>query len=97
MTGVRPGRCHTAISTAWTTNWRSCWGLAVKSRSKWLRVPASGVPEGLLRQRRRCGTPHNPAGRIRRAIRWCPHRSPAHWSSSQIRGLPLTPSASAWS
>ncbi len=27
MTGVRPGRCPTAINTAWTTNWRSCRGL----------------------------------------------------------------------
>ena len=27
MTGVGPGRCHTAINTAWTTNWRSCRGL----------------------------------------------------------------------
>jgi hypothetical protein len=24
MTGVRPGRCHTANKTAWTTSRRSC-------------------------------------------------------------------------
>lgn len=27
MTGVRLGRCHTAINTAWTISWRSCCGL----------------------------------------------------------------------
>ena len=43
--------------------------VAVKSRSKWLRVPAGGVPDGLVRQRRRCGTPRKPARRIRRATR----------------------------
>ena len=35
--------------------------VALKSRAKWLRVPAGGVPEGFVRQRRRCGTPCKPA------------------------------------
>ena len=43
--------------------------VAVKSRSKWLRVPAGGVPDGLVRQRRRWGRPPMPAWRIRRATR----------------------------
>ena len=30
MTGVRMGRCHTVISTVWTTRWRSCRGLIVQ-------------------------------------------------------------------
>jgi hypothetical protein len=51
--------------------------VAVKSRAIRLRVSAGGVPDDFLRYRRRCGTPCNPAWRLRRATRWRPQRSPA--------------------
>ena len=39
MTGVRPGRCHTAINTAWRTNWRSCRGLIDQPTTHVRRAP----------------------------------------------------------
>jgi hypothetical protein len=48
------------------------------------------------RYRRGAGMPTISWARIKRATRWTPHDSPRCTNSSQILGLPYTPSLTAW-